>query len=710
MARMITSDASALVPVCAPNNSWWNTEAVTVNKIPFSTDYLSGPFEAFSCPQDKISLMQFSSVNPQKLELTNIRRPFFQDKHVFLVNEVDKSRIHTMPYYGSGTLAFDECSASAALFNGSAAAGSWFTGMRLDEINSTLARGERLGSLMTSGWSAFFGSKREGGFSCSTFDSVSLAKAVGGVDSWLGGITKSGYTEEDNIWIVQRNGFGRNMQLALFIVEDWSNKEYNALFNPLGIVSSVYPNLHRYAINPQQGSGGTYKTQFRTFSASPFLEFDHVSGTPTAESASAIHEIASSHAIPVYYSVVSGDDGQLTADIAALPCDFFGEAFFGTSRNATVGSRSNVGNNGGNTVIIPSHTCHQKIQINFSGLPGVHKVTASYYLASEISKRHYYSYSSLIPGVSVQDIIGDVYESLNTNINGGINIASTFGISPASYTCNNHLIVDIKNNKTVNISSLEVSTYTLGDPLPDGRIPHIYTGIYPINALSGGVSFKLTVNYMSEDIKGIFIGGQFTPPVDWWSGVSYQTAFEGKYPKLNNPNNNDDVMPSSPYLGVIHERLAVNQYNLKPIALGICSKFFDKGISELFSSDYSDGLSNPERNTLHTRPHQLLLQQSGNSLVMKDGVIQPPPSVKELQDDYSMGPMIIQHNPFYSRYLPKGWHGFMLYVIIGENSADVISKMRNLYSSGELDREYTSNEIPQVIKDSVIPSKEPNIW
>lgn len=701
MARMITSDASALVPVCAPNNSWWNTEAVTVNKISFSKDYLSGPFEAYSSPQNKIDLMQFSSINPQKLELTNIRRPFFQDKHVFLINEVDKSRIQTMPYFGSGTLAFDEVSASDALYYGSGIPASWFTGMKLHEKIITPVRGEELGNLMTSAFDAFFGSKRKEGFSCSTFDSVSLAKAVGACDSWLGGITKSGYTEEDNIWIAQRNGFGRNMQLALFIVEDWSNPTYNASFNPSGIVSSVYPNLHQYAINPQQGSGGTYKIQFRTPSGgSPFLEIDHASGTPTAESASALHQIASSHGIPIYYSVVNSDDGQLTADIATVPCDFLGEAYFGTSRNATVGSRSNVGNTGGNTVIIPSHTCHQKIEINFSGLPGVHKVRASYYLASEISKRLYYSYSSLIPGKSVQEIIGDVYSYLGDNGNGGINLASTFGIWPASYTCNNHLFVDIKNNKTVNVSSLEVSTYTQGQA----------TGIKPINYLSGGVELSLTVDYMSENIKGLFLEGISGAPVDWWTGATPPIKFKCLYPKSNNPNNNNDVMVSSPYLGIIHERLAMNLYNLKPIALGICTKFFDKGINELFGADYEDGLSNPERNTLHTRPHQMILRQFGNHLVMKDGVIQPPPSVKVLQDDDSGGVMGIQHNPYYSRYLPKGWHGFSLYVIIGENSADVVSKMRNLYSSGELDREYTSDEIPQVLKDSVIPSKEPNIW
>lgn len=657
------------------NNSFMNYEYNVTKPVPVSRAYLSGPYEAYYHLYDPLNIESISAIDPKKLELAKNRRPFFEDKYFILRNQMDKNNINLMPYLGSGTLASNEVELSAVAPPVNRALGietSAFLAFKNSKVN-----GISFADINASALDAFFGEDIITVNSVSTVDKIYSSKVVGGgISSWLTGIIEEGRTDEDKVWLAQRQGWGRNVAMNEYILED---------YNYGRDVTSVYPNIHPRFYNPIWGSGGRGPLSFYNYVEAPgTTPFNFYSPTvggsvtslpsfndyyPHHKSPSALHAINSHLAPPIYHHYEYLNSSSMTLQGSVNPTDYLTDVNCWITVTATVGTSANGIHSGGtlvNPVVYNSIQYSRDIYVNYKQ-PGIHRVRMYFYRPFKYSKSNYFDYSGL-NGASVESIIGPdfangrpIYINVDT-------LATTDGRFDSGF------LYDPKNRKLIELSALSVTS--TNDKFIDTK----------------NSNWEVT-QYHSEPSPGFF-NLNYTYASTSKAYVSAATIIH---------NNTSPYCLSSEYVANAMERLSNNYWGKKSICVGIVAKLYNEGLS-----DYSK---------IYTKPTKIGMGCGANS-ILNNGTtsIDFMAAASALTKDYQdlpagiLGGFSVGQDVRLSQFYNSGWQCWQFFYVVGKNGSDVRSKMNYLYDSGELDNEPTEADVPEVLRKREGIAKANNIY
>lgn len=657
------------------NNSFINYEYNITNAVPISRAYLSGPFEAYYNRYDPLNIVSISAVDPKKLELAKNRRPFFEEKYFYLRNEMDKTNVNLMPYWGSGTLATNEVELSGYCPPVNTSLGietSAFLAFKNTQVN-----GKSFADVYGSALNAFFGEEIITVNSVSTVDKIYSSKVVGGgISSWLTGILGDDRTDEDKVWIAQRQGWGRNMAMNEYVLEDYNYGKS---------VTSVYPNIHPRFYNPIWGSGGRAAVNFfnnvQAPGSTPFSFYSPtVDGSLTSlpsfndyyphhKSPSGMHSTNSHLSPPIYYHHEYLDSSSMIIHGSVTPTDFLTDTNSWITVTATVGTSANGTHSGGtlvNPVVYNSIQYANNVYVNYKK-PGIHRFRLFFYRPFAYSKSNYFDYSGL-GGATVQSIIGpDFVRPILVNVDTGSTTEGRF---------DSGFIYDPKNRKLIELSALSVTS--TNDVFID-----------PKNS-----SWEVTQYHSHSD--NLETDGFLN-----YTYINTQRPYVYNRSKIHYPATSNYTL-SSPYLATAMERLSNNYWSKKPICVGVVVKAYDAGLSDFYNTSL--------------KPTKLgmscgsLIQNNGTTSI--DTLAPLSALTKHYQDNPTgvLGGFAIGQDVRIIQYVKSGWHCWQFFYVIGQDGEDVRSKMNYLYDSGELDNEPTESDVPEVLKKRVGISKANNIY
>ena len=208
-------------------------------------------------------------------------------------------------------------------------------------------------------------------------------------------------------------------------------------------------------------------------------------------------------------------------------------------------------------------------------------------------------------------------------------------------------------------------------------------------------SFDIITNFIKEGDDGGYTymrHGDYTDPA---VATSREKVF---YPSEDKP-----FIASSCYQAFGLERLPSNVWGLKPICYAAVARLYDKGF-ETFDGLYREptklsmGLYHTLVKDDFTGFDFTAVGASSTTRYWQDNPVIPGAG-------FSIGSFtpVLQS-------IPAGWTCWQYFMVIGENGADVRSKIKYLYDSGELDNLPTEADAPDVFKKRLGVAKSRDIY